>query len=300
MDRQHYIRTIVSILERNCFSVAYVERLRSCFDIMAEKGGRILIIKFVKNIDAVTAAEANALKKLAGFFGAETFIVGVFRKSLKLESGVRFSRHGIPCMSIDSIDTVIFRKRLAIAERFIGAKYMVDRDVIRKLRQISGLSIKRFAAETKISKDSIYRYEKGGAYATYSNLHKLENFFYEAVSEKSRIEPVWTDDQKTEVIMDHVGHSLLFMRIEAAPFEMVGKGRFRYEAGRQTNQRTMVKWSILYSEIADILKNDYPFFIAEGKNSPKRVGRIPSVSRSELGSVGNEEELIALVSANMK
>ena len=298
MKEQRSIDMGISSMERIGFSVAYAGNLRSCFDVIAEKKGRILILKFVRNIDAIEGSSAAALKKLSAFFDGEAMVVGSIRKGSRLEEGVRFSRHGVPCVSASSLEYVAGGGRLATAEKFVKARCKIDGSVLRRLRKISGLSMRALARASGVSKDSIYRYESGSPHAKADNLRVLEDFFGEQLSEKADTPPPGPAAPPYRRINGRL--DVGFISMHSAPFAMVGKGRFRYEASVQANGRTMRKMAALYGRLSDVLGDDYSFFITAERDPRHRIHGIPALKKSELERTCNEEELIALISGRAK
>ena len=297
MKREQHIGEGIASMEGYGFSVVHIGRLRSCFDVLAEKKNRILMLKFVKNIDSMEEDESAALKKLGAFFGAEVMVVGSIRKGHAMEDEVQFTRRGLPCISISSLESVAGGRRMATAERSVRVKYKIDRNLLKRLRKLSGLSIRALAMATGISKDSVYRYERGDSYATYRNLGILESFFGEKLLD-DRNDPYGRSTQAYSRSFKRFGAQ--FVEIEAAPFSIVGKGRFRYEAGVQANSRTMKKRADLYGRIAEVLGGDYPFFMTTGKGQPDRIYGIPAVSKLELDKIEDEGELISLITERAK
>ncbi len=265
-----------------------VEGFRSCFDIIAERNGSMLIFKFISNIDGATKENSDALRKIGAMFNADTFVVGRTYKSSTIRSGFIFQRHGVNCISEDTFEDVLKSKTVKRAQKFIIEKSMPNGELIKSLRKLSGMSREDLAKEVGLSKDSIYRYESGKSWISKKNLKKLEDYFgrslkFETEEYANFSEPVGTSSK-----------GMKFTYIRKDPFRMIGKGRKRYEIGRLANQRTMKKWSEFYRKLNEEF-DDYPFYLTRRKIYSKSINGVPVIGKSVFDSLPDEDALLELI-----
>ena len=295
MDRYSLVKQNAQLIDRLGFNLVSVADTRSCFDIIAERNGVIMLLKVVKNIDSVNESSVESLKKLGLFFNADTFIIGSKHKGQKISDDASLARHGVSCVSESALEYMITSgNSVAKSEKFSGAKYKIDGIALKRLRNLCGMSMRKLAGAVGISKDSIYRYERGEAYATKDSVKRLESFFKNKMA---------YEEQLTSEISERKGYNykklngslnVKFFELGSAPFELLGKREYRYEVGQSLDSRTLYKLSILYKDIAELLKNDYPFFITKG-GSRRSINGIAVLSKGELQKIANEDQLISAI-----
>ncbi len=297
MDKEALIRKYSKLLEYYGFSGASAFGMRSSFDIISEKKGKVTILKFVDNIDSLAKPEAETLKKLNSFFDADVFVVFKNYKSEKGDLRSIFNRHGVDCVSQDYLESLLNGSELPRAQKFIKAKYKINPIELKKLRKMQNMSMRKLSAALDISKDTIYRYEHGNAFATEPMLKKLERFFKTEMAEPS-------DRSKPHIKLKY--HQINpdldvnFTNVGAAPFYVLGKKHSRYEISNVVDARTMKKLAVFYTGLSTILEQDYPFFMA-GETSAREVfDGIPVLTTAELKRIKDEKELIDLISERKK
>jgi putative transcriptional regulator len=300
MDRRaSLVRGCANALEKRGFSVATAKGLRSCFDIVSKNRDRIMFIKVVENIDSITQNEADTLLRLGDFFDGDVFVLSKKRKGARMPGTMRFARHGVTCVSESGLDQILDGKMLAKAEPFLKVKYRVDGNGLRRIRKLSGISLRDLSNKVHISKETLHRYE-GSGYATAGNMSKLEGFFNIGLSD--RAEP-WQQESRDASAYKSLswGLDMKVMLLKASPFEMLAKMNHRYEMGKEANIRTMRKLAEFYRSLADVLDDDKQFFASRG-GMPKKasVEGIPVVGMKELSKLHDEKELIELILSRTK
>lgn len=296
MDKESLVRRYSKMLENYGFSGVSAFGMRSSFDIISERKGKVTIIKFVDNIDSLGKSEAEALKKLNGFFDADVFVVFRTYKGERTRHRSIFTRHGVDCVSQDSFESILDGSSVPRAQRFIETKYKIDSAELRKLRGMQDMSMRKLSTVLGISKDTIYRYEHGSAFATGPRLKKLEKFFKTDITER---------DDTTKPHEQYKYHKLNpnldieFIDVGAAPFYVLGKRHSRYEISNVSDPRTTRKLAAFYKELSILLDQDYQFFV-KAKSSQGTIGGIPVLTKAELKRIKNEKELIDSISSKKK
>ncbi len=290
MYKSRKMKEVLRLVEDNSFSTVEAYKFHTCFDIMAQKDGKRIIIKFEKNIDGLQKSDANALHMLETFLDSQALVIGKNYKGKKLEDGTIFKRYGIGCISESTLEYLMEGRDLNNAKRFKKNVKTIDGLALRRLRKLVDSSMHELSEAVGISKDSIYRYEKGREDITTENLSKLEDFFKSRLS--YRKDSVHREKQCEFPGARLAGTQLLLF--ETDPFTLILKGLSIYEAGREANFRTMEKWADFYKDINKAF-GDYPFFL--GSNRLKKTNRngIPVVTMKELETVGAESKLMELV-----
>ncbi len=297
MDNESSVRRYSRLLQRHGFSDTYASGMRSTFDIIARKRDRVVILKLVDNIDSLGKAEAESLKKLNDFFDADVYVVFRTYKGAPARKEMLFTRHGVDCVSQDTLESVLNEKRLPRAEKFLGRKYRIDANELKRLRKLQDLSMRGLSSTVKISKDTIYRYERGGAFATEPTLKKMQSLF------KTNMVEMPGEPKRPDVSYEYhkINRDLdvKFIDLGSSPFYMLGKRHYRYEIGIEMDNRTMKKLVTFYKGFSSVLSEDYPFIIAKGKAKENIYG-IPVLSKKELESIVDEKDLIDTLASRKK
>ncbi|MCL5112234.1 MAG: helix-turn-helix domain-containing protein [Candidatus Marsarchaeota archaeon] len=289
MQKKNMVKDAIRILDSRGFESVQLGNVRSCFDIVARKKGRMLLFKIVENIDSIDERTAHSVAMLTNFFSTSAFAVGSGYKGSRLEEGIAFARHGISCISLETMERVIDGESPANAERFIGAKYRINGHSLREVREKSRTSIRELSEATGISADSIYRYESSSPYVSLSNWRKLEQFFNGKIRSLPAGVPEKVVDRKSGERIEE-SHGISLIKMDSGPFNMIGKMKLRYEVGQITDRRTSRKRAEIYARIHTLTGKDFPFFISD-KASIENVFGIPVVSRRELQQLSGEKEL---------
>ncbi len=292
MQKRPIAERAARLIERDGFASVRTGDLHAFFDVIAEKHGRLYVIKFMENIDALAPAEAEALKKFGDFFDGTALVVGRKCKGESIRSGTAFTRHGVACVSIDAMEEALYGRMPRRARRFIADDLEINGSELQRLRRLYGLSLRELGDRVGLSKDSIHRYESGSESITRGSMARLEEFFVQGL-ERPREEAGQTHARYGAFL----NTDMKSMRLDRDPFSSVVKGRSRYEIGREANYRTMRKWAGLYMAINEML-GDLPFFVSAKKRPRRSIRGVPVLSRSEMERAEGERELQDLIYEN--
>ncbi len=296
MDKMGKLRKYSRLLQKYGFSETYAHNMRSCIDVVSRKRDRTVILKLVDNIDSVTRDEAATLKKLNNFFDAEVFVVFRTYKGGKAEKDMMFTRHGVDCIAENTLEDVLNRGAVPRAHRFIGERYRVEPGELSRLRKLRSMSMSALSSQTSLSKDTIYRYEKGKSFATAASVRKLEKFFNTGITVN---EGAQRQKQSYKYAKLNKSLDVDFMNIDSSPFYMLGKKHSRYEVGSDSDDRTMRKVAAFYRELSETLDDNYSFFISN-KDYRENIHGIPVVSMRELAKLREEHELLDIIESRKK
>ncbi len=286
------------MLDMYGFEYADIDSVRTCFDMLAEKRGRRLILKFAENINSVTSKEASALNKLKEFLNADTLIVASRGGAKKLSNDSYFTRKGIVCLSATAFEDYLNYMDIPRAEKFFRSRGKIDSAKLRMERRISGLSIRKLANITGISKGSLNRYERGDAYIKKATLEKLERFFSTDLSIGTRNESAIDETRALHGHVNVVERRLNIAAFEsfvddAPPFAALAEKSLRYEIGITNDRRTIRRLAAAYAEISKILHNDRQFIISDLMHGESLYG-IPILTKKESKRL-NETQLLEVI-----
>lgn len=270
------------LMERAGFSCVSVSNFHAPFDIIAEKKGRVIIIKSVSNIDSVTPEDGMALANLSNFFDAEAYVVGETYKNTKMEERKVFTRHGLSCISDDTVEVMLYNGSFKRARKFFSENVEINGSELKRLRKLSGMSMRQLSKNSGVSVDSIYRYEHGFTSASPENLVKLES----ALSSKLEVAHHLTGSAKSTL---QENGSISIFDIGREPFNKGFKEKNRFEFAELADMRTLKKWSEFYARFNEIF-DDVQFIMTDDAHHENIFG-IPTIKKSDIYSISDEQEL---------
>ncbi len=182
-DRERTIDRIRSRLEVAGFYVSDAHHVRpTAFDLMARRDSLLLIVKVLKNIDALDASEAERLHHLARLFAASVVLVGTNSGSTPLEAGVVYSRYDIPILVEESLEEYLAKGVPPFLFSSPGGIFArIDGVRLRRLRDLHRLSLGALANIAGVSRRTIQLYEEGGG-AEISIVERLERYMGEPIA----------------------------------------------------------------------------------------------------------------------
>ncbi|MHB1932183.1 MAG: transcriptional regulator [Thermoplasmata archaeon] len=182
--RDRSIERIQAILGRTGFHVTGTHNIRpSSFDLVARRDSLLLLVKVLKNIDALGPDEAERLRELSRLIPAVGLVVGATSGTSPLEAGVVYMRYGIPILTEETlkeyvekgIPPFLFSSPGGIFARINGPR-------LRELREDRRLSLGALASAAGVSRRTIQLYEEGAG-AEITVIERIETYLGEPVVE---------------------------------------------------------------------------------------------------------------------
>jgi putative transcriptional regulator len=181
--RERWIERIEELLQRAGFYVAGTTGARpSSFDLVARRDSTLLLLKALKNVDALDAEEAARLQELGRLFPAVVLVIGQRSGLAELEEGVVYTRYGVPIVHETTLREYLEKALPPFLYASPGGVFArVDGPRLRELRLARGLSLGALASIAGVSRRAIQLYEEGqGAEATV--VERIEAHFDEPVA----------------------------------------------------------------------------------------------------------------------
>lgn len=181
-SRERWIEHVKEILERAGFYVADTHGVRpSSFDLAARRDSTLLLVKVLKNIDALDAEEAARILELGKLFPAVALVIGQTSGSSQLDPGVVYTRYGVPIISEETLQEYLDKALPPYLYASPGGTFArVDGDRLRLLRQNRGLSLGTLASVAGVSRRAIQLYEEGAG-AELGVIDRIETFLGEPI-----------------------------------------------------------------------------------------------------------------------
>ncbi|MHA1303103.1 MAG: helix-turn-helix domain-containing protein [Candidatus Heimdallarchaeaceae archaeon] len=149
------------LLRTNHVFVDLSHMTNTCFDIIAKKENRLIVIKIEPYIDNFDKNKSLDLKNLASFLNASPIIIGVRgRRFDEIHDGLVLFRYDMPVVSpetflnliIDGLPPIIYCNRGGYFVR-------INRNILRRARIDKNLSYNSLAQKIGVSRRTVYEYE---------------------------------------------------------------------------------------------------------------------------------------------
>ncbi len=174
MLREELMQKTISALQEAGFEIAK-QLSPSCFDILARRADKILLIKVLTNVDSFYEEQAADLKRVGDVLVATAFIVGVFIKSEYMRSKTIYERYGVMAINFETFEQSILERKLPVVYAKKGGFYAnINPEFLKQIRERNKLSIGALAREAGISKKALQNYERGQG-AEIGNILRLQS-----------------------------------------------------------------------------------------------------------------------------
>ncbi len=323
-NRERWIDRIQSRLEAAGFYVADSHGVRpSSFDLAARRDSTLLLLKILKNIDALDADEARRLLELGRLFDAIVLVVGGTSGASELEAGVVYTRYGVPIIADETLQEYLEKALPPFLYASPGGTFArVDGERLRFLRSARSLSLGGLASIAGVSRRAIQLYEDGAG-AEAQVVARIEAYFGEPIvrpidlfeparptrrpapDEEAAPEavPATTTDRPRpttgDPLRDGVLRQLDGMGLEVtvtvrAPFDAVAKTPDVLLAAVGSLRTALHRAEVLQS-IARVAEGHAMFVVRESGHRTS-IGGMPLLSVQELRRHRDPEELLEEIS----
>ncbi|HYA71457.1 MAG TPA: hypothetical protein VEH28_08860 [Thermoplasmata archaeon] len=180
--RERSIERVRELLERAGFYVADTHSIRpTSFDLAARRDATLLLVKILKNIDALDSEEATRLRELGHLFPAITLVIGQTSGAADLDAGVVYTRYGVPIINEETLKEFLEKALPPFLYASPGGIFaQIDGPRLRELRSERDLSLGTLATIAGVSRRAIQLYEEGaGAEALV--IERIESFLGEPI-----------------------------------------------------------------------------------------------------------------------
>jgi len=179
-SRAELIDQVRVLLAQTGFAVSERCEVRPIsFDVVARRDNRLLILKILGNVDALTDRVAQELRTLAKFLGGTPLLLGERSGGGPLEEGVAYVHRGIPVLTVATLKELLVENNPPVAEAAPGGlNVRLDGRRLRQIREERALSLGALAEAVGVSRRAIQMYEEGMR-ATVQAALRLEAFLGE-------------------------------------------------------------------------------------------------------------------------
>jgi len=181
--RERSIERVRDVLERAGFFVSDAHSIRpTSFDLVARRDSLLLIVKVLKNIDALDPQEAARLRELGALFPAVPIVIGKTSGAAPLEPGVVYNRYGVPILVEESLADYVQKGLPPFLFSSPGGVFArIDGERLRAIREARNLSLGALASIAGVSRRTIQLYEDGAG-AEVQVVERLEQYIGEPIA----------------------------------------------------------------------------------------------------------------------
>ncbi len=307
MDRMELINTTRAILAKAGFDVSSALTLRGiCFDIIARRDDRMLIIKVLSNIDAFSKDNADEMKVLADSLGATPLVTGERSSSGALEPSIVYSRFNISIVSNETLADLLLEEAPPFIFAAPGGLYVrLDSELLKAAREERGISLGVLAETAGVSRRTIQMYESGMG-AMIDAALRMEEFLglpiiepidpFTFKSEERRKEQHAAPDIDGSFALQQLSTLGFNVRpVVRSPFEAVSKNdNALMLTSLGSDDEKVMERAIVASEISRIMDR-FSILIVEKKHDRDNINSTAVVSNEELKKIDEPNELTNLV-----
>ncbi len=176
MNREEMLKTAECVLKNAGFKISNPCYSRpSCFCMVAKKELNLTFIKIPSDLGKTTLRDALELQAISSHFSATPLFISNKARERQLEDDTVYTRYDIYAVTPKTLEDVVLREMLPLVEAGPGGYYVrLDGEAIRRRRMKLGLSVGKLAEQLRISRRTLYGYEKGMAKASVSGAYNLE------------------------------------------------------------------------------------------------------------------------------
>ncbi len=181
--REQAIERVRRLLASVGFYVSDAHSIRpTSFDLVARRDSLLLVLKVLKNIDALDPEEAARLRELGGLFPAVALVVGQTSGTTPLEAGVVYNRYGVPILAEESLADYVGKGVPPFLFSSPGGVFArIDGPRLREIREARSLSLGALASVAGVSRRTIQLYEDGAG-AEVHVVERLEEYVGEPIA----------------------------------------------------------------------------------------------------------------------
>jgi putative transcriptional regulator len=307
MSRSALVGNITAMLEDAGFTVSDRCAIRpKSFDIAARRGGDVLLLKILANIDAFDGYTGAEMRRLGKYLEATPLVIGLRTRDEELDPGVIYFRHGVPVFSPDTALDLFIEEVPPLIYAAPGGLYVnIDGDLLSEIRSEEEMSLGKLANELGVSRRTVSKYEDG-MNASVEVAAELEDIFDQPLASPVEVldgaegvhddvddpkEPETDpDDARIVTVLTRVGFEV--HPTSRAPFKAVSEDESRERkmlTGHSDFTRTAEKRARIMSSVGHVTRTRSVYVVDQaGRDS---VGGTALIEREEFERIDDPEEL---------
>ncbi len=154
------VREVREIIDKSGLAYEDFSKNRSFFDFLVTNG-EILVIKVLGNAAGLKEEHAGELRRMASFLGGRALVIADRMGNKVLDRGVVYWRYGAPVVSPATLEDILSGEWPVESEYKGRRTVALDPERLKEKRKALGYSLSSLAREINVSKETLYRYERG-------------------------------------------------------------------------------------------------------------------------------------------
>ncbi len=153
---------------------------RTCFDLLARKQDKILLIKALEDANSVTKEYVDEMNKVASYIGAVPIIISE-KAGNRLDDNVLYTRFNMYTLNFNTFVNSIKNRFPFVKRTQAGFTVSVAGNKLREKREQMGYSSNYLSKRIGVTSRMIDKYEKGNSRVTMTKAIRIYNIFGEKV-----------------------------------------------------------------------------------------------------------------------
>lgn len=176
MSRSEISAITESLLKRAGFQVSEKCTARpSCFCLAARKDAQVTFMKVQPDLGNISRRDASEIRTISALFSGSPLFVSDKTREKPLEDDTVYTRYNVYAVTPKTLEDVLCRNLPPLVEAGPGGCFArLDGEVVRMRRQKLGLSVGKLAEQLRVSRRTLYGYERGMAKASVLAAYNLE------------------------------------------------------------------------------------------------------------------------------
>ena len=280
--KKNLIEQVSIFLLKKGFTIKNLKR--TCFDIFARSGEKILLIKVLEDANSISKEYADEMKKISSYINATSMMVAE-KAGKSLENNVVYNRFDVFTLNFNTFVNCINNKLPFVKRTQAGLTASVSGEKLKEAREDLGFSLNSLSRKIGVTSRMITRYENDDSEITINKAMKIYDLFGENVFQ--RIDPFSYRRQLEEEHLSDFSRKYVELGFEAAdtskvPFDIIArrdKELILTEVGDKKNPE--------FASLSRLLDADN--LVIFKKKKPKDI---PAVTKNEFLDFEKANELI--------
>jgi len=300
MQRQ-LTEEVMETLQKAGFSTFVPLEKKSCFEIAARQGDRILLIKVLSNIDALRESQAGELLALANNLGATPLLIGEKSKSYGLENSLVYERYGISTLNLHTFFDVLVYGKVPEKKYYKGRVVaQLDATAIEKGMEKLNITVQEIANYLKVSRESVYNYRKGGQ-IEFAKAEKLQNYLETNVIKDVQLftAPEASAPGKLQGYLQEMSELGFDIVPVHRGFDAIARERDALLVDKEMRPE-YARRKAHFMQSASQFFETHPAFVIDKRQVCESIKGVPVIKREELKSAESAGEVLDLVKKREK
>lgn len=310
--RAKLIEEVITSLDDAGFELSSTCDVRpTCFDLVARKGDKLILIKVLDNIGALTREDAITLQLVAHFFNATPLVIGRKTSRGPLLEGVVYKRYGVSAIAPSSFTKIILEEQMPrVFSQRGGRLVVIDGKRLKQARLSKNMTQEELAGCVRVSARVILAYEHSEMDASLDVAQELERVLetdliipIDLMGRSTPPKPITTSpvvenvselEQKVNEFFERLGMKVLWT--DRAPFHVAAKEKSRPLISGVGSLRswTLKKRVDILRSVSDITKSDAVLIVNDGVVE-ECVADLPVIRQVELQEIDKSHELRKII-----